>query len=282
VDCRFFDSEGQVAVDAGVDLWLNGGSLVSGCHFRGAGGGAVHVLCWGDADLVNCIFEDNDVNNIIWADGDFGIVFTVNVVNCTFWGNRGSRLMGRTIDPSIHVRNSIEWNNAGNGFGLVDTVAHSLAEGGAPDPMFSDPVGGDFSLMPGSPAIDAADKTALPPGITLDFAGNPRFIDDPNTPDTGVGTPPLPDIGALEFQGSACPPDLTTSAIPASPGYGIPDGAVNNEDFFYYLAQFAAGNLAVADLTTSAIPGSPGYGVPNGILNNEDFFYYLTLFAAGC
>lgn len=36
------------------------------------------------------------------------------------------------------------------------------------------------------------------------------------------------------------------------------------------------------DLTTTAIPGSPGYGSPNGILNNDDFFYYLSLFAAGC
>ena len=44
----------------------------------------------------------------------------------------------------------------------------------------------------------------------------------------------------------------------------------------------AAGNLAVADLTTAAIPGSPGYGIPNGILDNEDFFFYLSLFAAGC
>ncbi len=37
-----------------------------------------------------------------------------------------------------------------------------------------------------------------------------------------------------------------------------------------------------ADLTTTAIPGTPGYGVPNGIVNNDDFFYYLTIFAAGC
>ena len=79
-----------------------------------------------------------------------------------------------------------------------------------------------------------------------------------------------------------CRPDLTTGAIPGSPGYGTPNGALNNEDFFYYLAQFAAGNLAAADLTTGAIPGSPGYGIPNGILNNDDFFYYLNIFAAGC
>ncbi len=79
-----------------------------------------------------------------------------------------------------------------------------------------------------------------------------------------------------------CIPDLTTTAIPGSPGYGVPNGIVNNDDFFYFLSQFAAGNLAVADLTTTAIPGSPGYGVPNGVLNNDDFFYFLSQFAAGC
>jgi len=82
--------------------------------------------------------------------------------------------------------------------------------------------------------------------------------------------------------GRTCAPDLTTGAIPGQPGYGVPNGIVNNDDFFYYLSQFAAGNLGVADLTTGAIPGSTGYGVPNGVINNDDFFYYLTIFAAGC
>ena len=79
-----------------------------------------------------------------------------------------------------------------------------------------------------------------------------------------------------------CEPDLTGSAIPTEPGYGVPDGVLNNDDFFYFLAQFAAGNLAVADVTTGAVPGQPGYGVPNGVINNDDFFYYLAIFAAGC
>jgi hypothetical protein len=82
--------------------------------------------------------------------------------------------------------------------------------------------------------------------------------------------------------GPTCAPDLTTGAIAGQPGYGVPNGVLNNDDFFYYLAQFAAGNLAVADLTTGAISGQPGYGVPNGIINNDDFFYYLGIFAAGC
>jgi len=79
-----------------------------------------------------------------------------------------------------------------------------------------------------------------------------------------------------------CAPDLTTGAVPGQPGYGVPNGILNNDDFFYFLAQFAAGNLAVADVTTGAVPGQPGYGVPNGVINNDDFFYYLAIFAAGC
>jgi len=81
---------------------------------------------------------------------------------------------------------------------------------------------------------------------------------------------------------NTCRPDLTAGAIPGQPGYGAPNGTLSNDDFFYYLAQFAAGNAAVADLTTTAIAGSPGFGIPNGVINNDDFFYYLSLFAAGC
>ncbi|MEZ6233175.1 MAG: GC-type dockerin domain-anchored protein [Phycisphaerales bacterium] len=79
-----------------------------------------------------------------------------------------------------------------------------------------------------------------------------------------------------------CPADLTEFALPGTPGYGLANAILNNDDFFYFLAQFAAGNLAVADLTTTAVPGTPGYGVPNGVLNNDDFFFYLAIFAAGC
>jgi hypothetical protein len=79
-----------------------------------------------------------------------------------------------------------------------------------------------------------------------------------------------------------CGADLTAGAVAGQPGYGVSNGTLNNDDFFYYLSQFAAGNTGVADQTTSAIAGSPGYGVPNCVINNDDFFYYLALFAAGC
>ncbi len=110
---------------------------------------------------------------------------------------------------------------------------------------------------------------------------NYLFVDDVLTDAQIAGLGSSSAAGIL-FTGVVCRPDLTASAIPGTPGYGQPNGTLNNDDFFYYLSQFAAGNLAVADMTTTAIPGSPGYGVPNGSINNDDFFYYLSLFAAGC
>jgi hypothetical protein len=79
-----------------------------------------------------------------------------------------------------------------------------------------------------------------------------------------------------------CRADMTSGAIPGATGYGMADGNLNNDDFFYFLAQFAAGNAARADLTTGAIAGQPGYGVPDGVITNDDFFFYLALFAQGC
>jgi len=67
--------------------------------------------------------------------------------------------------------------------------------------------------------------------------------------------------------GNPCPADLT------GPN-GEPDGVLDANDFFQYLALFAAGDPA-ADLT------GPN-GDPDGVIDANDFFEYLTLFAAGC
>ena len=95
---------------------------------------------------------------------------------------------------------------------------------------------------------------------------------------------PFGDTGRVYriVQAPACGPDLTTGAVPGVAGYGVPNGVLNNDDFFYFLAEFAAGNAGVADVTTGAIPASAGYGVPDGVVDNDDCFYYLALFAVGC
>ncbi|MBX3365005.1 MAG: hypothetical protein KF866_09590 [Phycisphaeraceae bacterium] len=79
-----------------------------------------------------------------------------------------------------------------------------------------------------------------------------------------------------------CPADFSGASDPNDPDYGIPDGQVDASDFFYYLDQFAAGNLAVADLTGSSDPNDPAYGVPDGQIDATDFFYFLDIFVVGC
>ena len=85
-------------------------------------------------------------------------------------------------------------------------MSFSNVQGGWPgtgnidaDPLFVDPGAGGFQLASGSPCIDAGDNGAVPPDVTVDLDGRPRFADDPDTPDTGAGRPPIVDMGAYEF-----------------------------------------------------------------------------------
>jgi len=71
--------------------------------------------------------------------------------------------------------------------------------------------------------------------------------------------------------GNPCPPDLTGPG-----GDGTPDGTVDANDFFFYLALFADSDPR-ADLT-----GPGGDGTPDGTIDANDFFFYLNLFASGC
>ena len=93
------------------------------------------------------------------------------------------------------------------------------------DPLFRNPLTADYHLAPRSPCIDAADNTAVPAGFTTDLDGRPRFVDDPATPDTGNGDPPIVDMGAYEFQ-AGCPADLNN------------DGVINLADLGILLADF--------------------------------------------
>jgi hypothetical protein len=69
----------------------------------------------------------------------------------------------------------------------------------------------DMRLRPASPCIDAANNAAIEPdaadvdgdgnlaeSIPLDYFGNARFVNDVFVTDTGAGTAPLADIGAVE------------------------------------------------------------------------------------
>ena len=70
----------------------------------------------------------------------------------------------------------------------------------------------DLRLLGGSPCIDAGNNADVPADLAdlngngntteplpVDLGGISRFLDDPVTPNTGAGTPPIVDIGAYEY-----------------------------------------------------------------------------------
>ena len=118
--------------------------------------------------------------------------------------------MKLTSNAGLVVANCVLWGDSPDQIFTESetlTVTFSDVQGGWPgtgnidaDPLFVDPDNGNFRLSPGSPSIDAGDNTAVPLEITTDLDGNPRFVDDPDTPDTGNGDPPIVDMGAYELQ----------------------------------------------------------------------------------
>src|SRR5207249_674869 len=65
------------------------------------------------------------------------------------------------------------------------------------DPRFVRPSSGDFHPQAGSPAIDDADASVAS-WPAFDLAGAPR-VDDPQSPNTGFGSPAFADRGPFEF-----------------------------------------------------------------------------------
>lgn len=230
----------------------------------------------------------------------------VSLLNCTIADTAAPAIVTMTMSspPTALVRNSIIWRSQIPQFatGVPIDIQYTISAGVpfgpgnlATDPLFRNPDLGDYSLHRGSPAIDSGLNSAASPGVITDIEGFPRFVNDPIMPDMGVGTPPIIDRGAYEFQlPTNCPADLTTTAIPGAPGYGVPNGILNNDDFFYYLVLYTntvgtCGTLpgqnrcpSPPDLTATAVPSLPGYGILDGAIHSDDFFFYLQLFTAGC
>jgi len=240
-NCTFV---GNTASDGGGMYNHFSDSTVTNCSFSGNtatddGGGIFSQQS--STTVANCTFSGN---HGFKGGGIANFQGSPTVTNCTFSGNTAS-MWGGGIDNNqsgTTVADCILWNNTPYQTHSA-VVSYSNVQGGFPgtgnidaDPLFVDPINGDFRLSPGSPCIDAGDSTAVPEGIDTDLDGNPRFVDDPASPDCWqapgtCGGPPVVDMGAYEFSGvPMCPWDI------AGPGGGPPDGTVAVNDFLELLA----------------------------------------------
>ncbi len=175
--------------------------------FSGNGSGMLITRAGGT--IINSLFYRNTANFI--GGGISSVLSTTRIINSTLSENSAATSgSGIYADGDVTIENTICWNNVVDEIyvaGGNPAVRYSLITGGWPgegnradDPRFVDPAQNDFRLGAGSPAIDAGDSDALPPEVLTDLAGEARFVDDPSTPDTGRGTPPIVDIGCHEFQ----------------------------------------------------------------------------------
>ncbi len=229
-NCTFIDNTAQ---SLGGGMLSNGNAVVTKCTFSGnsvnpqSGFGGGIFSSYGSPVFKNCLIIGNEA----FKGAGFAINgFNLEITNCTIYKNEadngsgvgyGGAIYSYGNDPNTTVCNSILWDDiASSGpeiyidAGTVN-VTYSDVDGGwigtgniNADPKFVDPDGEDdedgtaddnFRLLGDSPCIDAGDNSCAA-GITTDLDGFSRFVDDPDTTDTGSGTAPIVDMGAYEYQ----------------------------------------------------------------------------------
>ena len=237
VGCVFADNE---AGDEGGALYVDAPSQMGNMVFTGnvaaSLGGAVFIqgeslAAW------NCTFEGNVAGESGGGVASQGSGAISELDNCILWENSDSS--GQTLTAQV-------FDSFNSMTSLNYSCVQGLSEesGGAgnigADPAFVDADNGDLRLSSGSPSIDAGLNSAVPDEIANDIDGNPRFVDDPNTPDCPqapgtCGEPPIVDMGAYEFHGLTCEWDLDG------------DGNVGITDLLLLLGDFGSCDGSPAD-----------------------------------
>jgi len=182
---------------------------------NGAFGGSAYIAGGSEEFVVsNSLFAQSNGLGALYFNAS-----SPRVVNCTIaepgqWASTFS-----TIGALPRLQNTVlQGTPGGSGealleFCLVEGAAGVgiVGEGTVFGPADLDPAN-DWRPLPGSALIDAGNNLLVPAGATVDVLGNDRFFDDPETPDTGVGTPPIVDIGAVEFGSGVSDADEVTAA----------------------------------------------------------------------
>jgi predicted outer membrane repeat protein len=245
IDCVFTANDSGMG--GAVDSYQADGTMFINCMVKDnsatCGGGL--SAGFGDPTLVNCALIDN-IASVCGGAAYHDSYDDTTYLNCTLAGN-AAQDDGDAMyidEPGPALGNCILWSNGDDPIDGTASITFSCIEGGyegegniSGDPLFVDPGNDDYHLSPGSPCIDGADNDAVPDDITTDLDGNPRFVDDPDTEDTGHGEPPIVDMGAYEYQLDTCPADFDNDGdvdaadlLHLLAAWGTPDGDVDGDD----------------------------------------------------
>ena len=202
-------------------------------------GGGLYINA-GTADLQHCTFTANSA--VTRGGGIFLITSgTLNIVNTIAWGNTSPTGADLRQDSGTLT---VAYSNfgtaiAGEGNLTVNPLFTAIPDNGgdgwgdnSATPAIDESANDDFGnlhLSAGSLCIDAGNSFFTG---AVDLDGNVRAVNDPGTPDTGIGLVTFLDMGAYEF-GSVPPGGI--------PGDLNNDGKVNLDDFLIMAQNWLVG-----------------------------------------
>lgn len=254
--CRIDGNNVTNGFGGGIRFYFTSGATLTRCTFTGNTGSVSVLAAEGssfrvnDCDIVqntatfaplyfynnpgvqvtmvftNTLFRDNTGPT---ASAVYTQQSSPQFINCTFTRNTGSAALRSDGTPTAMLTNCILWGDSSEVSGSP-SITYSDVQGGFSgagninaDPLFLNAIGGNLRLGSNSPAIDAGSNIAAT-SIATDYEGKPRKLDAPRA-DTGVGTPPLVDMGAYEFYPvTASAPSNASACIGGSAAFSTTAG----------------------------------------------------------
>jgi hypothetical protein len=205
-NCSILNNAAVVA--GGFSIINNSNINIKSCVFSGnvaGNGGGIQINGNSSPVIENSILNGNKGSG---AGIENSTNAATRILNCTFSGNTSGSAIANYANSTVKVANSIIYGNA-NGIsdftGSVSTVTYSIVQNTFAgtgnlinvNPLFTNApsyttapfVGGNYTLQPCSPAINAGDNDSIPVGVITDYANNNRVYNA------------VVDMGAYEHQG---------------------------------------------------------------------------------